>query len=61
MAKITHHKSKISAKEAGRLLDLLKTQATKASDENVKKILLSAGCDIADLVLFSEGEIARAA
>lgn len=40
-----------STDEALRIVNLLLSEANGAADERVKRILLQAGCDVADLIL----------
>lgn len=51
----------ISPATAIKLVSILEKQAKAVTDSNVKKILLSAGCDIADVVLKQEGLSRKAA
>lgn len=51
----------VDVKEALRIVERLEQQAGKANHESLKKILLVAGCEIADLVLAQQGELSKAA
>ena len=51
----------VSPATALKIVSLLQKQAKAVTDTNVKKILLTAGCDIADVVIKQEVSIRKAA
>lgn len=51
----------ISPQEAMKLIDLLQEQARRSPNDRIRQILLTAGCQIADLVLESESPSEAAA
>lgn len=53
--------SQTEISDASKVISLLQLGAKKVSDERIKKILLIAGCEIADLFLEGEEAAAKAA
>lgn len=51
----------VSPATALKIVSLLQKQAKAVTDSNVKKILLTAGCEIADVVIKQEGAVRKAA
>ena len=47
--------------DASKVISLLQLEAKKVSEERIKKILLTAGCEIADLFLEKKRADAKAA
>ena len=48
--------SQTEISDASKVISFLQLGAKKVSDERIKKILLTAGCEIADLFLEEESE-----
>lgn len=53
--------AQIDIAEAYKVVSLLQKGAKKITDQKIKKLVLTAGCEIADLVLESEVAVKRAA
>lgn len=53
--------SQTEISDASKVISFLQLGAKKVSDERIKKILLTAGCEIADLFLEEEEAAAKAA
>jgi hypothetical protein len=53
--------ARTEALDAAKVISALQVEAKKISDERIKKILLTAGCEIADLFLKAKRRVMRAA